>query len=354
METIVYFDKSNAGEIQFEFIIAYLKNDFVIENVQDVLKMLLICYVSPISTNFIATSGSAAHDIEITSNNLASLHRAFGFEGAFEKDTSSMSSENQAIDFTSTDCLQKLHVKPVAVTVRRLQAKGDTYCTAEQHLAKYRSVAILKRPRMEQVEKKKQKVRRDPTENRTKTVTKNNKLWRVLSSTNEVQQIMTTGAEITKSFGGVSEGAILTAPQPDPTVDMMFGLTEYRTKKQQRIDRREEEKMKKREMKQSQLQQISQGQDVSSTACRKLAPDEVKAAIRAKAIEAVRWANQATTTGTTRQIEPESVTAATFSGEVLGSNVSCDVVGARYSLLPISDTISPELAGKELLDYSLV
>ena len=92
-------------------------------------------------------------------------------------------------DYSTPECLNKLKVYPQTCLVRRLPCKGDAYESIRDIQERYRACSILKKPRLEQVTKKKRRKRRDHMEVRVKAASKHNKLWRELmeSTTKKIE-----------------------------------------------------------------------------------------------------------------------------------------------------------------------
>ena len=141
----------------------------------DVMKLLVICHVLPAGLN------SLESDTAEPMTNGAILGDIFESEGKGN-------SQAEEIDCSTPDCLNNLKVYPQTCLVRRLPCKGEAYDSIGDVQQKYRSCSILKKPRLEQVTKKKRRKRRDHMEVRVKAASKHNRLWKQIMDTTTRQR----------------------------------------------------------------------------------------------------------------------------------------------------------------------
>ncbi len=139
----------------------------------DVMKLLLICHVLPEGLGQLKeVRGGPLRNADILSDIFAER----GEEGG------------GSIDYSTPACLDKLKVYPQTCLVRRLPCKGDEYESVGDIQDKYRACSILRKPRLEQVTKKKRRKRRDHMEVRVKAASRHNKLWKQLMETTTRKQ----------------------------------------------------------------------------------------------------------------------------------------------------------------------
>ena len=111
----------------------------------DVMKLLVLCYVLPVDI-----SNHIDDTKELTNEDV--LEHVF--------DEGSSSSSEKKLDYSTPACLDEMQVHPTTCLVRRLPCKGDNYESIADVQMKYRRCSILKKPRIEQVTKKKRRKRR--------------------------------------------------------------------------------------------------------------------------------------------------------------------------------------------------
>lgn len=154
----------------------------------DVMKLLVLCYVLPANTD------TPLEDLDTITNEDV-------LRDVFDDGTNYT---GKHIDYSTPACLDHLRVHPTTCLVRRLPCKGDSYESITDIQMKYRRCSILKKPRIEQVTKKKRRKRRDYTEIRKKTASKHNKVWKKLLDFNpkkrtKTKSIGSDGNSISKS-----------------------------------------------------------------------------------------------------------------------------------------------------------
>ncbi len=157
---------------------------------QDVMKIALLCFVMSAPNT---VERRAEPEIESTASAAAlAVHRSPYLDLLFPDGKPHLTTSGSPfvksgfldppLDYSSYHCLEHLVARPVTLLVRRLPAKSETYRSIGQIHLKYRSMSILKAPRLSgpATKTKKRRKRRDHTAVRTKLQSKSNLLWKSL------------------------------------------------------------------------------------------------------------------------------------------------------------------------------
>jgi hypothetical protein len=156
------------------------------------MKIALLCFVMPAPRDVV--DWTSEPEIVSASLEVASpapvVHRSKYLDLLFPggkppvavASSSTQKNHLDLLDCSSHRCLEQLVVHPVTLLVRRLPAKSETYRSIGKIHAKYRSMSILKAPRLSgpATKTKKRRKRRDHTAVRVKLQSKSNLLWKSL------------------------------------------------------------------------------------------------------------------------------------------------------------------------------